>query len=64
MGEESLLGNEVNFVFRMEKLAGSIGVSALLSEAANGQIKDFLSTAEEGSHPVASFDGTFLFFRL
>ena len=64
MGEESLLGNEVNFVFRMEKLAGSIGVSALLSEAANGQIKDFLATAEEGSHPVASFDGTFLFFRL
>ena len=64
MGEESLLGNEVNFVFRMEKLAGSIGEPALLSEAANSQIKEFLPTAEEGSHPVSSFDGTFLFFRV
>src|SRR3954454_21526007 len=27
MGEESLMGKEVNFVFRMEKIAGSLGVA-------------------------------------
>ena len=33
MGEESLMGREVNFVFRMEKLAGSLGISVLTSAA-------------------------------
>ena len=32
LGEESLLGPEVNFVFRIEKLAGLIGTTRLASE--------------------------------
>jgi len=63
MGEESLLGNEVNFVFRMEKLAGSLGTLRLMSEAANERMKPFCSTVEAGRKSVASFDGEFLFFK-
>ncbi len=63
LGEESLLGNEVNFVFRMEKLAGSLGVPRLMSEPANARIKSLCPTQEQGRQPVASFEGEFLFFR-
>jgi hypothetical protein len=33
MGEESLIGKEVNFIFRLEKLAGSLGECFGLSAA-------------------------------
>jgi adenylate cyclase len=62
MGEESLLGNEVNFAFRIEKLAGAIGALRLLSEPAHMHIKSFLDTTEAGRHPVPSFEGEFLFY--
>ena len=64
LGEESLLGNEVNFVFRMEKLAKALGAARLLSEAANERMKTIVSATAEGRHPLAGFDGDFLFFRL
>jgi adenylate cyclase len=63
LGEESLLGNEVNFVFRMEKLAGSLGALRLLSEPANQRIRSVCPTVEEGRHTVTSFEGEYLFFR-
>ena len=62
LGEESLLGNEVNFVFRMEKLAGSVGTVRLVSAAAQERLKSFCPMQEEGRHAVASFDGEFLFY--
>lgn len=62
LGEESLLGNEVNFVFRMEKLAGSIGTLRLISEPARAHLDSLLNTTEEGRHSVPSFDGEFLFY--
>jgi class 3 adenylate cyclase len=39
MGEESLMGKDVNFVFRMEKLAGSLGISFFASQAGQGKPK-------------------------
>lgn len=62
MGEESLLGNEVNFVFRMEKLAGSMGAPRLMSEAAHERIKSLCPAEEQSRHPLAGFPGDFLFF--
>lgn len=62
LGEESLLGNEVNFAFRMEKLAGSLGALRLLSEAAHAHINSLLSTTEQGRHAVPGFDGEFLLY--
>ena len=61
MGEESLLGKEVNFAFRMEKLAASMGQLCLMSDAANTQLKPITSTSLEGRHPLSGFDGDFAF---
>ena len=38
MGEESLIGPEVNFVFRMEKLAGSNNLHVMLSDKASERL--------------------------
>lgn len=62
MGEESLLGPEVNFVFRMEKLAGSLGLPCMLSETACGRLTNFPTVREAGRYPLAGFEGQFLFY--
>jgi len=62
MGEDSLMGNEVNFIFRMEKLAAKLGQQRLLTEAATKQLGPIIQTESAGSHPVASFEGEFPFF--
>ena len=38
MGEESLMGGEVNLVFRLEKLAGSLGEPCCVSETAQTKL--------------------------
>ena len=62
LGEENLSGNEVNFVFRLEKLAASLGAPRLLSEPANERIKHFLPTIPEGQHVIPDFAQQFSFF--
>lgn len=64
LGEESLQGKEVHFIFRMEKLAGSIGERCLLSQAAQSHLPARLNLAPAGNHPVAGFDGEHSFFTL
>jgi len=64
MGEESLMGNEVNFVFRMEKVSASLGQPFLVSEAAAAQLGKLVPMTDAGSHPVPSFDGQFEMFTL
>lgn len=62
MGEESLMGKDVNFVFRMEKLAGSLGIGLLTSAAANDRLGALLPGTPKGSHPLKGFEGTHEFF--
>lgn len=62
MGEESLLGQEVSFTFRMERLASTLGLRSLLSEKARAQISAYLPTREVGRHPLQGFEGEFLFY--
>lgn len=64
MGEESLMGNEVNFIFRIEKVASNLGQPVLVSEVATRLLTKEIALTDEGSHPVPSFDGEFKFFRL
>lgn len=64
MGEESLLGKEVNFVFRMEKLAGSLGLSCLISMATQEKLGDLVTATPVGSHEVKGFDGVYEFSYL
>lgn len=61
MGEESLLGMEVNFVFRMEKLAATLGQPRLLSAAAAQQLGGSLATTPLGKHALPGFDGEHCF---
>jgi class 3 adenylate cyclase len=63
MGEESLMGKEVNFVFRMEKLAGSLGILLLTSAAGKSKLEPFIKCELAGAHAVKGFDGTHEFFK-
>jgi adenylate cyclase len=62
MGEESLLGNEVNFVFRMEKLAARLGLSRMMSEPASARLKTKLDVTSVGRETLAGLTGEFEFF--
>lgn len=64
MGEESLSGPAVNFVFRMEKLAGQLGEKCLLSEPAMLRLQGTLVLEPAGEHPLSGFEGHSRFFKL
>ena len=64
MGEESLIGKEVIFVFRMEKLAGSLGIHLLASAAAKAKLGETMAGQPAGSHELKGFEGRFEFFKL
>ena len=61
MGEESLSGPEVNFVFRMEKLAGSLKHSNLMSAAAGARLDGRILAEPAGLHALSGFEGSFAF---
>ena len=61
MGEESLLGKEVHFIFRVEKLASSIGERMLISDAARKKLPGSFETLDAGLHKVQSFEGEYQF---
>ena len=50
MGEESLMGKDVNFVFRMEKLAGSLKISVLTSAAGKDKLGSLVQSEPAGAH--------------
>src|SRR5438552_616734 len=62
MGEESLMGKEVNFVFRMEKLAGSLGISVLTSAVGQSKLKSLINCEPAGAHELKGFEGKHEFF--
>ena len=62
MGEESLMGKEVNFVFRMEKLAGSLGIYLLTSAAGQSKLKSLIKCEPAGAHELKGFEGKHEFF--
>jgi len=62
LGGERLYGPEVNFIFRMERLASSLRQPCLLSEVARTQIQSQLPTTALGRHTVQGFDGDLEFF--
>jgi adenylate cyclase len=63
MGEESLIGKEVIFVFRMEKLAGSLGILLLASAAAKAKLEPVMKYDPAGVHELKGFEGSFEFFK-
>jgi adenylate cyclase len=61
MGEENLSGREVNFIFRMEKVAAQLAETRLVSETAATLLTPNLACKDIGQHPVPSFEGKFGF---
>lgn len=62
MGEESLMGKDVNFVFRMEKLAGSLKIPLLTSAAGKEKLGPLIKTEPAGAHELKGFEGKHEFF--
>jgi class 3 adenylate cyclase len=62
MGEESLMGKEVNLIFRLEKLAGSLGEPRGLSEPAHAKLGKLLPARALGAHELKGFEGKCAFF--
>ena len=62
MGEESLMGRDVNFVFRLEELAARLGESCGLSETAHAKLAEVVPSRPLGEHALKGFEGTCAFF--
>jgi adenylate cyclase len=62
MGEESLMGGEVNLIFRLEKLAGSLGEPCCVSESANVKLNGLVETRPLGEFELKGFEGKWEFF--
>jgi len=63
MGEESLMGSDVNFVFRLEKLAGSLGESCGLSESARAKLGARVQGRALGGSRAKGLRGQMCLFR-
>jgi len=64
MGEESLMGGEVNLIFRLEKLASSLGEPCALSEAAHTKFGELVPARSLGEFELKGFEGKCAFFAL
>jgi adenylate cyclase len=64
MGEESLMGKEVNLVFRLEKLAGSLKEQSTASANANSKLGDLVTTRSLGNHRLKGFEDTHELFAI
>jgi adenylate cyclase len=64
MKEEILMGSEVNLVFRLEKLAASLGEHCGLSEPAHAKLEEFVPTRPLGDHELKGFEGKRGFFAV
>ena len=63
-GEQRISGSDVHFVFRMEKLAGSLGEARLLSEPARKRLPSGVEVRDVGRHSLHGFEGQFGFYAL
>jgi class 3 adenylate cyclase len=56
------MGREVNLIFRLEKLAGSLGESCGLSDAAHAKLTGLVPTRALGEHELKGFEQKRAFF--
>jgi adenylate cyclase len=54
--EETLIGSEVNFVFRLEKLLASLGEPCGISDAAHTKLKGILPSRSLGDYDLKGFE--------
>lgn len=64
-GEEALMGPELNFIFRAEKIAAAAGAPFCFTTPARAALGDLLPLQPiPGAHEVKGFPDTYEFFRL
>ncbi len=65
MGEECLMGPEVNFIFRAEKFAASVGVAFCFTADARALLGTHLPLEPFADrHELKGFPGSFEFYLL
>jgi pSer/pThr/pTyr-binding forkhead associated (FHA) protein len=64
LGEESLIGSDVNLIFRLDKLASSLGEPSCVSETANAKLQELIKTRSLGEFELKGFEGKCAFFAL
>jgi class 3 adenylate cyclase len=64
MGEESLIGHEVNLVFRLERLASGLREPRCISNAAHAQLGGLLPSRPLGEYELKGFDEKCAFFAV
>ena len=64
MGEESLMGGELNLIFRLEKLASSLGEPCALSEAAHTKLRELVPVRSLGEFELKGFERKCALFAL
>ena len=62
--EETLMGSEVNLIFRLEKLAASLGEACGVSDAAQLKLAGLISTRRVGDFELKGFEGKRAFFAV
>jgi adenylate cyclase len=61
LGEENLMGPEVNFAFRMEKLASQLRLARLVSDVARQELGLERDFEKVGPHELSGFEGKHIF---
>jgi class 3 adenylate cyclase len=61
-GEQTLMGSDMHYTFRMEKLAGRLGEAVIVSAAAAQALGKALDLRSLGQHALQGFSGEFEFF--
>jgi class 3 adenylate cyclase len=64
MGEESLMGGDVNLTFRLEKLASSLGELCVVSQAAHEKLAELVTARSLGEFELKGFEGKCGFFAI
>lgn len=57
MREETLMGSEVNLIFRLEKLAGALGEPCAVSDSAHEKLGQLIPCRSLGEHELKGFEG-------
>jgi class 3 adenylate cyclase len=64
-GEEGMIGSELNFIFRLEKLASELGETFCVSEPAGALLARHLPVEPvEGEHELKGFAGLHRCYRI
>lgn len=63
-GNDSLVGKEINFTYRMEKIAGGLNLPRMLSQPAREALGNGVAARSVGAQAIKGFQGTYEFFAV